>query len=121
MRSRQTGITFIGFLLIAAMVGVVGFSGLRLWPAYYENFKIRQILNEVKSEWDGQAATPATIRRSISKRLDIEMVEGFTAREFEVEKSAGGFIVAARYERIAPLLGNVSFLVEFDDEVEIGP
>jgi len=119
MRSRQRGITFIGLALLAAMVAILGFAGLKLVPAYLENMKVKRILNDVKSDLDGQSPTPQVIRRQIDKRLNIEMVYGLKGRDFEVEKSSQGFTVAARYERSEPFIANVSLLVTFDDEVEI--
>jgi hypothetical protein len=111
--------TVISFVVLAAMIGLLGFAGLKLTPVYLENMKIRRILSDIKSEMDGQKPGPQEIRRAIDKRLDIEMVYGLKARDFEVEKSADGLTVAARYERTEPFLGNVSLLVTFDNEVEI--
>lgn len=119
MRSRQKGITFIGFVLLAAMVGLLGFAGLKLSPVYLENMKIRRVLSDVKEELDGQGPTPQSIRKAIERRVNIEMIYGLKARDFEIEKSDGGFTVAARYERAESFIANVSLLVTFDDEVEI--
>lgn len=119
MRSKQRGITIIGLALLAAMIAVLGFAGLKLTPAYLENMKIKRILNDVKSDMDGQAPTPQVIRRAIDKRLNIEMVYGLKATDFEIEKGPEGLSVAARYERSEPFIANVSLLVAFNDEVEI--
>ena len=119
MRSRQRGITFIGFLVLAAMVGVFVFAGIKLSPAYLENMKIKRILKDTKAELDGRAPSPQLIRTSIARRINIEMVYGLTARDFEVEKADGGYVVAARYEYPVPFVANVSLVVNFDDEVEI--
>ena len=119
MRLKQRGITFIGFALLAAMVAVLGFAGLKLTPAYLENMKIKRILNDIKVNMDGQNPTPQEIRRAIDKRLDVEMVYGLKAADFEIVKSAEGFTVAAHYDRSESFIANVSFLVSFNDEVEI--
>lgn len=119
MRSKQRGMTVISFLVLAVMVGVLGFAGLKLTPAYLENIKIKRILNDVKTDLDGQHPTPQEIRSAIDRRLNVEMVYGLKARDFEVEKSPEGFTVAARYERTEAFLANVSLLVTFNDEVEI--
>jgi hypothetical protein len=119
MRLEQRGITFIGFALLAAMVGILAFAGLKLTPAYLENMKIRRILNDVKLNMDGQHPSPQEVRRAIDKRLDIEMVYGLKAQDFEITKSADGLTVAARYNKEEPFIANVSLLVNFDDEVEI--
>lgn len=119
MRSRQKGITFIGFAIIAAMVGLIGFAGLKLTPVYLENMKVKRVLNDVKEQLDGQAATPQRIRSALDKRINIEMIYGLKGRDFEIEKSDSGYTVAARYQRAETLVANVSLLVDFDDEVEI--
>jgi hypothetical protein len=119
MRSRQTGITLIGFVLLAAMVGLLGFTAIRLTPIYLENMKIKQVLNDVKFELDGQGPSPQSIRRAIDKRLNVEMVSNLMARDFDIEKTSGGFRVAASYQKSASLIANVALLVSFDDEVEI--
>ena len=119
MRSKQQGITFIGLLALAAMVGVLGFAGLKLVPAYLEHMKILRILNDVKADLDGQAPTPPSIRSAIDKRLNIEMVYGVKLQQFKIDKSEGGFTVAVRYDKAEPFIANVSLLVSFDNEVEI--
>ncbi len=119
MRNGQRGMTLIGFLIIAAMVGLIGFAGLKLSPAYLENMKIKRVLKDVQEELDGTNTTPQQIRRSIDKRLNIEMVYNLKGRDFEVEKASNGYLVAARYEYPVPFMANISLLVNFDDEVEI--
>ena len=111
--------TGVGRALLAAMVAILGFAGLKLTPAYLENMKIKRILNDVKLNMDGQNPTPQEIRRAIDKRLDVEMVYGLKAQDFQIAKSAEGFTVAARYDRSEPFIANVSLLVTFNDEVEI--
>ncbi len=119
MRSRQRGMTVISFIVLAAMVGVLGFAALKLSPVYLEHMKILRILNDVKSDFEGQNPTPQEVRRAIDKRLDIEMVYGLKANDFEVQKGADGLTVAARYQRAESFIANVSLLVTFDNEVEI--
>jgi hypothetical protein len=119
MRSRQTGMTFIGVAIIAAMVGVLGFASLKLTPFYLENFKIKRVLQDVKSRLEGQGASPQLIRSTIDKHINIEMIYDLRGRDFLIEKSEGGYRVAARYERSAPFIANLSLTVSFDDEVEI--
>lgn len=119
MRSRQRGISLISFILIAAMAGVLGFAALKLSPVYLEYFRVKQVLNDVKTQFDGQEASVQALRGALSKRLDVEAVETINADDFKVEKNEAGLKVRAQYERIVPFLANVSFLVSFDDAVEL--
>ena len=56
----------------------------------------------------------AGIRRSLSRRFDVESVSVITYRDVTVTQVDGGFEVAAIYDHTAPFIGNISFTVHFD-------
>ncbi|MCK6370849.1 MAG: DUF4845 domain-containing protein [Gammaproteobacteria bacterium] len=119
MYSRQKGITLVGFVLLAAIVGLLGLGALKLTPHYLQNMKIKRVLADVKDELDGNGPNPQLIRRSIDKRINIEMIDALKAKDFQIEKIDSGFRVTAAYDRTEPFVGNVYLLVDFSDEVEI--
>lgn len=121
MRNRQQGMTAIGMLVLAAILLLVGYAGLRLTPIYLEHMKVLQILNDVKIELDGQEASLARLRASIGNRLNIESVMGLNAKDFKITKTSigGGYVVQAKYDRRAHYVANIYLLAEFDDTVEI--
>ncbi len=121
MRNRQQGMTAIGMLILAAILLLVGYAGLRLTPIYLEHMKVLQILNDVKVELDGQEASLARLRASIGNRLNIESVMGLNVKDFKITKTSvgGGYVVRAKYDRRAHYVANIYLLAEFDDTVEI--
>ncbi len=119
MRARQQGITAIAFIVVVAFVGVFAFAVLKVMPFYMEQMKVVSILEDVKNDLDGNGASIVEIRNAITKRLDIEMVTGVQAREFEIAKTNAGFTVHAKYERRAPYLANLYLVAAFDEQVEI--
>ena len=121
MRNRQQGMTAIGMLALAAILGLVGFAALRLTPIYLEHMKVLQILSDVKVELDGQQPSLARLRASIENRLNIESVYGLKVKDFKITKTSvgGGYIVQAKYDRRTNYVANIYLLAEFDDTVEI--
>jgi len=121
MRNRQQGMTAIGMLVLAAILGLVGFAALRLTPIYLEHMKVLQILSDVKVELDGQETSLARLRASIDNRLNIESVYGLKVKDFKITKTSvgGGYIVQAKYDRRTNYVANIYLLAEFDDTVEI--
>jgi len=119
MRSKQRGMTAIGFLIIAALVSVVGFGALRLTPIYLEHMKIVSVLEDIKSELDGQNTSVALIRSAIGKRLNVEMVTALKKQDFVIKKSEMGYSVRAQYDSEAPYFGDIYLLVRFNKAVEI--
>lgn len=114
---REAGVTAIGFILLAVFVGLFAFGALRLTPVYLNYMKVAGVVDGVYEEFDGQNPTSAEIRRSISRRFDVESVSVITHRDVKVTGESGGFLVAAIYEHTSPFIGNIYFTVKFDKEV----
>jgi hypothetical protein len=119
MRERQQGITAIGFLLIAALVSLVGYGVIRLLPLYMTQFKIRQLMSALKTEYDNNSTNQARLQNEIGKRLDIEGIDFPKRQDFTVAKTDSGFRVEVNYEDSVPYIANLSLLAKFDNSVEI--
>ena len=74
MRNKQNGMTFLGFLVIGMLAGMLVFAGLRLTPVYLEYMKIVSVLDGAKNEFDGTPVELQMLRRSIQRRFDVEAV-----------------------------------------------
>jgi hypothetical protein len=116
-RRRQRGITTLGMIILVAFVGVFVFAGIRLTPVYLNYSKVASVVEGVRKEFDGSGAARSEIRKSISRRFDIESVGVITAKDIKVTTVDGGYEVAATYSHKAPFIANVHFLVDFDKRV----
>jgi hypothetical protein len=120
MRKQQRGMTTIGLVMLLAVFGMIAFGVIQLIPVYLENMKVVQVLNQVKSDFDGQNASMAQIKTAIGKRVDVEDLRGFDWRnDFIISRSPNGFWVSTEYDRKKSYIANVQLLVEFEHEVEI--
>ena len=111
---RQAGITTLGFIILALMLGLLAFGAIRLTPVYLNYMKVVGVVEGVVDEFDGQKPSREAMRRSIGRRVDVESVSVITARDFTVTTVDGGFEVSAVYDHTAPFIGNISFTVHFD-------
>ncbi|MGI9308602.1 MAG: DUF4845 domain-containing protein [Gammaproteobacteria bacterium] len=118
MKYSQKGMTTLGLMIVLAIVACAGYAGFQLLPFYLENFKIVQVLSDVKNGLDGQNATTTEVRKSLQSRLYIEAVE-LPLDEFSVSRGKSGIVLEAYYEKRARYIGNVYLVVEFDESVEI--
>ena len=112
---RQKGMTTLGVTILVVFIGIFAFAAIRLVPVYLNYMKVASVVSGVAQEFDGAGATGSMIRRSISNRFDIEMVSEIGAKDITVTKVDGGYEVAAVYSHKAPFLGNISFVVDFDE------
>jgi hypothetical protein len=119
MRQRQQGITAIGFVLIAVLVGMVGYGVLRLFPVYMTQMKIRKLLTDLKVEYDGNGANQSRLQAAIGRRLDIDFIDYPRRQDFVISTTDDGFLVAVSYEDSVPYIANLSLMASFDNSVEI--
>jgi hypothetical protein len=119
MRQRQKGITAIGFVIIAMLVGLVGYGAIRLIPVYMTQMKIRQLMADLKSEYDGNNANPTRLQTEIGKRLDIDAIDFPKRQDFVISKIDDGLRVDVSYEDSVPYIANLSLTASFDNSVEI--
>jgi hypothetical protein len=122
MRSRQTGITFLGLLVLIVVLGTWVYAAIRITPMYLNYMKVAGTLEKVRDEFNSNPSTSESmIRRSISRHFEIEMVDEnvFTDRDVTIKKQGDAFLVTASYEDTAPFVANISFLATFNKSVEI--
>lgn len=111
---KQAGMTSLGFIILVVFIGIFGYAAIRLTPIYLNYVKIVGVVDGVQREYDGQNAARAAIRKSISRRFDVESITVISARDVKVTADGGGFLIAAVYDHNAPFIANVSFSVHFE-------
>ena len=120
MRSKQRGVTFIGWLFLLTPLLMVGYAAVRLAPVYLNYMKVVRALSLVASDTNGNN-DPKSIRTTIDKHFEIDMVDYPQAKDIKVTKAAGGGRdVEASYDDEAPLFSNISLHVVFDKTVHTG-
>jgi hypothetical protein len=112
--------TFLGILVLIVVVGGWVYAGIRLVPKYLEFMRVAATLEKVRDEYDSNpGSTEFMLRKAVERHFDIEMVEVISANDIEITKDGGSFNMRAYYDDTVPLIGNVSFLVEFDKTVVV--
>jgi hypothetical protein len=117
-RHAQAGITALGLLILAALVGVVGLAAMKVTPMYIKNMRMTTILNDVREEMSGQAVTPQGIRNELYRRFSVEDIE-LANDEIKIAQSKNGYSVRVQYENRASYVADIFLVVAYDQQVEI--
>ena len=120
MRNRQLGVTAIGWLFLLTPLAVVVYAGIRLTPVYLNYMKVAKAMEGAVTELKAGGASPQSIRSTIDKHFEIDMVEYPTTKEMKITKDGGSWVVESQYDDDAPLFANLSLHVTFDKKVKIG-
>ncbi len=120
MRQRQQGMTFIGLLCILALVGVIGYAGIRLVPVYLNYMKIARTMEMTATEFKGENPDPGNIRRILERHWADR---GSQRRRVQGHRDHQGRRRRCRctspMTMSVPYIANVSLSVHFDKTVKV--
>jgi len=118
MRSikKVQGITLVGFVIMLAFLGVIGFAGMQVGPVYLDHHSVVKAMKTAANESANQ--TPAQIKTRIDKLLYISYVDQVKPSDFKVIRGNGREL-QVQYEVEKPFLGNLHFLMKFDEKVPL--
>jgi hypothetical protein len=119
MRSRQRGATFLGMVVIVAILGFALYAGIRLVPLFMEYMAIARALDQTAKDHADGPTTVQDLRNSLDRRWTIEDIHSIDVKEIEIKKAAGGFTMRAWYRAEAPFVANVSLVADFDKTVNV--
>ena len=120
MRNRQKGVTAIGWVFLLTPLAIVVYAGIRLAPVYLNYMKVAKAMEGSVTELKASGASPQTIRTTIDKHFEIDMVEYPTTKDMKITKDGSAWVVESQYDDDAPLFANLSLHVTFDKKVRIG-
>jgi Tfp pilus assembly protein PilE len=116
MRSRQRGATFLGMVVIVAILGLGLYAVIRLLPLYTEYFAVARALEQTAKESEN-ANSAQELRYALARRWAVEDIKSISVEDIDVKKQGSGFTMRAWYRAEAPFIANVSLTVTFDKSV----
>ena len=116
---QQRGATFLGGMIIAAILGLALYVVIRLYPAYWEYFEVVRSMESVAKESDGATANPESIRRALALKWSAGYVDTLKPEDVDVTKDGDGWDITADYQVERPFIGNISLVVNFNKTVKV--
>ena len=113
MRTRQRGLSILGFLFVAAVVIVVVMVGFRVMPAYIEYYSVQKALQQSLDDAK-DLNSAAEIRNAFQRRADAGYIESVSAKDIEVTKTKNEITASVEWTRKLPMVANASILLEFE-------
>ena len=115
--TRQRGMTTAGLIIMITFVGLFVYAGLRLTPAYLENYKVKNTIAAIEEEFSGTNSARREIIQAIEERWNIESINVISWKDVKVVKAANGWDVQANYVNTVPFIANIDFALTFRNEV----
>jgi hypothetical protein len=121
MKSKQSGVTLIGFLFIMVIVGFFAFMAMKLFPSYSEYMGVVKAMNQVATEGTNGKSLD-DIRRGLMFKMGFQYVDDSTVKpnDITITHDAGGTsFLNVDYDKKIPFMYNIDFLLHFDKSVQL--
>lgn len=117
---REQGLTLISIALILGAIAFVTLLVLKIAPIYMNHGKVTNALTALEETAGIQNHSKREIGTLLAKRFNLNYVDHITKDDITITKSRDYLKIQIAYEVVAPIAGNLSVLVEFDDGFELG-
>jgi Tfp pilus assembly protein PilE len=121
MKSRQKGVTLIGFVFMLIIAGFFAFMVMKLFPAYTEYMGVTKAMNQMATESGNKS--PQEVRNDLVKKLDFQYVsdDTITPQDITITRSGNATQLSVSYDKRIPFIYNIDFLVHFEKSVAMQP
>jgi len=116
LKNKQQGFSFLGLLVLLALIAFFATIILRLYPVYYEYFSVSSIMTRLENE---SLESKSAIVKRLNATMQIDNVKRVKLDDFDIKKTKTGFTVTLDYEDRVEMMGNVDAIAKFNKEIEI--
>ncbi|KPP98110.1 DUF4845 domain-containing protein [Marinobacter sp. HL-58] len=116
---RQSGASALVIMIMVLFFGSLLTLVIKLGPAYLDDITIQEALESLEGTEDLSEMGPSQVRSLINKRLSVNNVRGFDAKNISVEKNGEFVVINVDYEVRNNLFRNVDTVIHFQHEYEM--
>lgn len=121
MKSKQSGITLMGFLIVVIIAGFFAYMAMKLVPSYSEFMGVTKSMKQIATEGTGGKSLD-DIRRELMFKMGFQYVDDSTVspKDITITRNAGGAsTLNVDYDKQIPFMYNIDFLLHFHKSVPL--
>ena len=108
----QRGVTLMGLLFWAIVIGFVGYVAERVLPTVNEYVTIQRTVDKIAASAPG---TVSEIRMAFERQKEIEYaIQSISAKDLEITKENDRVVIAFAYQKEVPIAGPVYILLKYN-------
>jgi len=117
---KQQGVTLLSLLVGICLIIVLTAGVVNVAPLFLENYSVKSslvsLVDDVKSD---PMVSEEEIKERLMKRLSFSNVENVSSDNIKLIRTADATQIQVDYEVRTPFLGNIDFVVHFDDREDV--
>jgi hypothetical protein len=118
-RHNQRGMSAPGWIAIAAIFGFLLITFFRVFPMYYDHFKVKSVLESIQQDLDIDPKSKRSIWESMNKRLAIQDVDAVSRENVKISRKDAKTTIVVSYEIRADYIANLFIGGKFVETIVI--
>jgi len=118
-RRQQAGLSTAGWLILAGVFGLLVVSFFKVFPFYYDNYKLKSALEAVASDPEIDPKSKRAIWESLQKRLFINEVRSVKREDVSMVRKDGVTTITVSYQVEDDYIGNLYIGARFTEQAVI--
>ena len=114
----QRGVSKMGLLLVAVLLGFFFTFGLKVGPIYVDHTLIVGLCQDLIDNGEANNMTVGDVRNRVSSTLRINNITDFDLSSIRMRKESDEAIITVAYEKRVPLIANLDIVAVFDSTLE---
>lgn len=125
LAKKQHGITGIGWLVILGLIAFFSLVTLKVFPLYYESFRVAAGMKAVAERRDIGRLTTRDIQKYLARNLEVSGVRRFNERNIKNSltvtklKNTNKRKMTMKYELRNDLFANLAIVLKFNKTVDL--
>jgi len=108
----QRGVSLIGLLFWAIVIGFVVYVAIRVLPTLNEYFTIQQAINKIVAS---KPTTVGEVRQQFDKQKDIEYsIASISGKDLDITKENDRVVIRFAYNKELELIAPVYLLIKYE-------
>jgi hypothetical protein len=108
----QRGVSLIGLLFWAIVIGFLGYVAIRVLPTLNEYFTIQSAVNKLAS---GSPSTVGEVRAQFDKQREIEYsIASISGKDLDITKENDRIVIRFAYNKELELIAPVFLLIKYE-------
>lgn len=118
-KKQQAGASTLGILIVVLFFGSLLTLLIKLGPAYLDDYTVKEALQGLDGTENLARMTPADIRNLVSRRMSVNNVTGFDARDIVIERDGDRVVLSVDYEVRTSVIYNIDAVMSFSHRYEL--
>ena len=119
LQHAQKGFSVYSLSFYLLLIGVVVFTGLKLFPPYMTSFSVESSVRALESDSGQTFNGVSSVKGSLFKKLRFNNVDTVTSDDVIVLRQDNVYVVDVDYEFRIPYFKNIDLIISFTHHAEV--